>query len=158
PPQQCNAEAGGKVVGGGDQDGADPGAGRSQGMGRLNQRIVFHFSSLPYISPQLPSREARLSNLPLISIVDDDDSVRNATKGLLRSLGYDVAAFASAEEFLHSGRINDTSCLVADVRMPGLNGIDLQRLLLESGHRMPVIFITAFPDEGLRARALRQGA
>ncbi len=99
-----------------------------------------------------------MSNVPLISIVEDDDSVRNATKGLLRSLGYDVAAFASAEEFLQSGRLDDTSCLVADVRMPGLNGFDLQRHLLDLGHRTPVIFITAFPDEGMRVRALRQGA
>jgi len=99
-----------------------------------------------------------LSKVPLISIVDDDDSVRNATKGLLRSLGYDVAAFASAEEFLQSGRLDDTSCLIADVRMPGLNGFDLQRHLLDSGHRTPVIFITAFPGEGMRVRALRQGA
>ena len=75
----------------------------------------------------------------MISIVDDDGSVREATKGLVRSLGYDVAAFASAEEFLSYKRVNDTACVVTDVQMPGLSGIELQSRLAEEGHRVPII-------------------
>jgi FixJ family two-component response regulator len=94
----------------------------------------------------------------LISIVDDDESIREATKGLVRSLGYQAATFASAEEFLQSGSVDDTSCLITDVQMPGLSGIDLQRGLVARGVNMPTIFITAFPEEGTRLRALTAGA
>ena len=85
----------------------------------------------------------------MISIVDDDESVREATKGLVRSLGYVAATFASAEEFLNSDRVNDTSCLITDVQMPGLNGIELQSRLTAMGRRIPIIFVTAFPQERL---------
>ncbi len=95
---------------------------------------------------------------PLISIIDDDESMLESTKGLVRSLGYQVATFASAEEFLKSERVDDTSCLIADVRMPGLSGIDLQHRLIARGVRMPTIFITAFPEEGTRRRAMTAGA
>jgi FixJ family two-component response regulator len=95
---------------------------------------------------------------PLISIIDDDESMLESTQGLVRSLGYQVATFASAEEFLKSERVDDTSCLIADVRMPGLSGIDLQRRLIARGIRMPTIFITAFPEEGTRRRAMTAGA
>jgi FixJ family two-component response regulator len=95
---------------------------------------------------------------PLISIIDDDESMLESTKGLVRSLGYQVATFASAEEFLKSERVDDTSCLIADVRMPGLSGIDLQRRLIARGVRMPTIFITAFPEEATRRRAMTAGA
>jgi FixJ family two-component response regulator len=95
---------------------------------------------------------------PLISIVDDDESMRESTKGLVRSLGYQAATFASAEEFLQSERVNDTSCLIADVQMPGLSGIDLQSCLIARGVRMPTILITAFPEEGARRRAMTAGA
>ena len=95
---------------------------------------------------------------PLISIIDDDESMLESTKGLVRSLGYQVATFASAEEFLKSERVGDTSCLIADVRMPGLSGIDLQGRLIARGVRMPTIFITAFPEEGTRRRAMTAGA
>jgi FixJ family two-component response regulator len=94
----------------------------------------------------------------MISIVDDDESVREATKGLVRSLGYDAAAFASAEEFLSSGSVHATACLIADVQMPGLSGIDLQRQLCAQGLHVPVIFVTAFPDERTRRRAIDAGA
>jgi FixJ family two-component response regulator len=94
----------------------------------------------------------------LISIVDDDEEMREATKGLIRSLGYEAAAFASAEEFLQSGSVEDTSCLIADVQMPGLSGIDLLRDLIAQGIKMPTIFITAFPEEGTRLHALTAGA
>ncbi len=94
----------------------------------------------------------------MISIVDDDESVREATKGLVRSLGYNAAAFASAEEFLSSSRVNDTACVVTDVQMPGLSGIELQSRLAEDGHRIPIVFITASPEERVRGRAQEAGA
>ena len=94
----------------------------------------------------------------MISIVDDDQAVRDATKGLIRSLGYNVSTFASADEFLNSPRVHDTSCLITDLHMPGLSGIELQARLIAAGHRMPIIFITAFPEESVRARAMSAGA
>lgn len=94
----------------------------------------------------------------LVSIIDDDLSVREATTSLLESHGYLTATFASAEEFLGSERLQDTSCLVSDVRMPGVNGVDLQRRMIDAGHRIPTIFMTAYPEEHLRAAALDGGA
>jgi FixJ family two-component response regulator len=73
-------------------------------------------------------------------------------------LGYNASAFASAEEFLGSERLNDTSCLITDLQMPGLSGIELQDRLIADGHRMPIIFITAYPEESIRARAMKAGA
>ena len=99
-----------------------------------------------------------MSNPPVISIVDDDASVRVATDNLLRSLGYTVYTFASAEEFLRSSHFNDASCVIADVQMPAMSGVELQALLLAQGHRVPFMFITAFPEETVRARALKAGA
>jgi FixJ family two-component response regulator len=99
-----------------------------------------------------------LSRLPVISLIDDDASVRAATDNLLRSLGYTVYTFASAEQFLRSAHFNDTSCVIADVQMLGMSGVDLQARLLAQGHRVPFIFITAFPEETIRARALKAGA
>jgi FixJ family two-component response regulator len=96
--------------------------------------------------------------LQVISVIDDDASVRTATDNLLRSLGYAVRTFVSAEEFLGSARLNDTSCVIADVQMPGMSGVDLQARLLTQGYRMPFIFMTAFPEEAIRARALKAGA
>ena len=94
----------------------------------------------------------------MISIVDDDEEIREATKGLLRSLGYQAAAFSSAEEFLQSGSLDNTACLITDVQMPGLSGIDLQGRLIARGVQVPTIFITAFPEEGTRTRAMKAGA
>ena len=99
-----------------------------------------------------------MSKLPVISVIDDDASVRVATDNLLRSLGYKVQTFASAEEFLRSAGSNDTSCVIADVRMPAMGGVELQARLLGRGNRVPFIFITAFPEETIRARALMAGA
>ncbi len=93
-----------------------------------------------------------------IAIVDDDDAVREALKNLARSLGYHASTFASAHEFLNSEQISDISCLVSDVQMPGLSGIELQDRLIAEGHRIPIIFITAFPDEAVRTRAMKGGA
>jgi FixJ family two-component response regulator len=94
----------------------------------------------------------------MISIVDDDESAREATKGLVRSLGYSATTFASAEAFLHSKWINDTRCVISDVQMPGLSGVDLQSRLIAQGNRTPIIFVSAFSDERTRAQALKAGA
>jgi len=94
----------------------------------------------------------------MISIVEDSKSVREATERLLRSLGYDAATFASAEDFLQSDRVNDTSCLITDVQMPGLSGVELQSRLIAQGNRIPIIFVTASAEEKTRARALKAGA
>jgi FixJ family two-component response regulator len=99
-----------------------------------------------------------LSKLPLIAIIDDDSSVRATTDSLVRSLGYVVYTFASAEEFLRSDRLDDLSCVIADVQMSGMSGVELQAHLLTQGYRVPFIFFTAFPDEQIRAQALRAGA
>jgi FixJ family two-component response regulator len=99
-----------------------------------------------------------VSKLPVISIIDDDASVRAATDNLLRSLGYVAHTFASAEEFLRSTQFNETSCVIADVQMPAMTGVELQALLLAQGHRVPFIFITAFPEETIRGRAMKAGA
>jgi FixJ family two-component response regulator len=95
---------------------------------------------------------------PMISIIDDDAFVRVATDGLVRSLGYRTTTFASAEDYLQSDRINDTSCVITDVQMPGLSGVELQSLLVARGNCTPMIFITAFPEEKVRRRALEAGA
>ncbi len=94
----------------------------------------------------------------MISIVDDDASFRRATARLVRSLGHSVAAFSSAEEFLNSDRLRDTACLISDVQMPGMSGIELQNQLLAQGVQLPVIFITAYPESRARKQALASGA
>jgi len=99
-----------------------------------------------------------LSTLSVISVIDDDASVRAATKNLLTSHGYTVHTFASAEEFLQSTHLNDMSCVIADVQMPVMSGVELLTTMRAQGHRVPFIFITAFPDESVRARALDAGA
>jgi FixJ family two-component response regulator len=94
----------------------------------------------------------------MIAIVDDDVSVRDSTKHLIRSLGYAAVTFASAEEYLRSEFIEGTSCLITDLRMPGMSGIELQERLIANGYRIPTIFMTAFFDENTRRRTLRNGA
>jgi len=94
----------------------------------------------------------------LVTIVDDDESVRGALKGLLKYAGFLVLAFASAEEFLESGEQQKTACLIADIRMPGMSGLELQSKLNLDHHRIPIIFITAHGDEKMRMQALRAGA
>ena len=96
---------------------------------------------------------------PLISIVDDDESVRESLDGLLRSAGFAVKVFASAEEFLNSDHLRDIDCLLLDVRLPGMNGIELQRHLVANHCEIPVIFITAHgSEEGVRSQAFQNGA
>jgi FixJ family two-component response regulator len=99
-----------------------------------------------------------LPEAPLISIVDDDGFVRESTRGLVRSMGYAAETFASAEEYLRSNRTADTACLISDIQMPGMSGADLQDRLIAGGHRTPIIFVTAFLDEGMRARVMKAGA
>jgi len=104
------------------------------------------------------SERFRLTKNPFISVVDDDDSVREALGALLRALEFEVGLFASALEFLRSDRVRKTDCLILDVRMPGMSGVELQRRLVETYRDVPVIFITAHGDEERRARALKGGA
>ena len=99
-----------------------------------------------------------MSKAPIVSIVDDDDSVRAAMSSLVRSLGYEACVFASAEDFLASPRRRDTSCLIVDVQMPGMNGLELQSELHARRQGTPIIFITAFPEERIRKRAEAAGA
>ena len=94
----------------------------------------------------------------LIAIVDDNECVRDALQTLVRSLGYHASTFGSAHEYLKSEQVHDTSCLITDVQMPGLSGIELQDRLIARGHRIPIIFITGHPDESVRARAMKAGA
>jgi FixJ family two-component response regulator len=94
----------------------------------------------------------------LVAIVDDDDSMRNALHGLLQSADLPAQAFASAEEFLNSGQQHQIACLIADIRMPGMSGLELQAQLNTQRCRIPIIFITAHGDEKMRMQALRAGA
>jgi FixJ family two-component response regulator len=94
----------------------------------------------------------------LIAIVDDDETVRHATEQLVQSLDYNASTFGSADEFLKSEQVHDTSCLITDVQMPGLSGIDLQDRLIARGHRIPIIFMTGYRDDSVRARAMKAGA
>ena len=94
----------------------------------------------------------------MISIIDDNDSVRESLQRLMRSVGFAVNVFASAEEFLNSDRLRHTDCLILDVRLPGMDGLELQRHLAASHSEIPIIFITSYEDDEVRARALNAGA
>jgi FixJ family two-component response regulator len=94
----------------------------------------------------------------LVAILDDDDSMRSALQGLLEAVGLPAQAFASAEEFLKSGQQYKTACLIADIRMPGMSGLELQAQLNAEHCRIPTIFITAHGDTKMRMQALRAGA
>ena len=96
--------------------------------------------------------------MKLVAIVDDDESMRSALLGLLRVLGLEARAFGSAEEFLESGQQHQTACLIADIRMPGMSGLELQAKLNADRCRIPTIFITAHGDAKMRLQALRAGA
>ena len=98
-----------------------------------------------------------MRNNPLIAIVDDDQSVREATMSLMRALGFHAEAFPCAEDFLKSDGVQRTACLIADVRMPGMSGLELHRHLVASGKPIPTVLITAHSDDGVRARARNVG-
>lgn len=100
----------------------------------------------------------RKSGLTLIAVVDDDASIRLATDSLLRSRGYAVCAFASPGDFLQSDELNETACVITDVRMPVIGGIELQAILRAQGCTVPFVFITAFPEEVVRTQAMNGGA
>ena len=97
------------------------------------------------------------ATVPLIAIVDDDESMRGAISGLMRAVGFVAEPFSSAEDFLNSQQIYRAKCLIADVNMPGMSGLDLHRHLVQSGNRIPTILVTAYPNEIVRSRALAAG-
>jgi FixJ family two-component response regulator len=99
-----------------------------------------------------------MSENSLIAVVDDDEAIREATESLIRSVGLRAAVFASAEDFLRSSQLQDIACVIVDVRMPGMSGLELQRQLATAHYAMPIIFITAHGDAEARAQALRAGA
>jgi FixJ family two-component response regulator len=100
----------------------------------------------------------QLRDVPVISIIDDDESIRSGTLRLVRSLGFIGHAFSSAYAFLNSEQLTETLCLISDIHMPEMSGIQLLDALRIRGYDIPIIFITAFPDEKIRAQALAQGA
>jgi FixJ family two-component response regulator len=99
-----------------------------------------------------------VSKSQIVSIVDDDASVRAAMESLVRSLGFVAFVFESAEDFLRSPQVDDSACLITDVQMPGMNGLDLQDRLIAQGSPIPIIFVTAFPEQTIRSRAQARGA
>ena len=99
-----------------------------------------------------------MPKIPMVAIVDDDEAIRTSTANLMRSFGFAANLFASGEELLHSPRLAHACCVITDVQMPGMNGLELQTLLLARGHTVPVILITAYPDERTRQNALAAGA
>jgi FixJ family two-component response regulator len=98
-----------------------------------------------------------MANHTFVSIVDDDQPFRESMRKLMTSLGYTVEAFPSAANFLASPHLAETACLVTDVQMPGMTGIELYRRLVDAGHAIPTILVTAYPNEAVRARALKDG-
>ena len=118
-----------------------------------------------YSAPRIEDRDCPLttadvdmSQVPLISIVDDDSLARDGICELVDSLGYKGVTFVSADHFLQSGLIADTTCLITDLQMPGLSGLELQEALRSQGYQTPVIVITAYPNEKHRTRAFANGA
>jgi FixJ family two-component response regulator len=101
--------------------------------------------------------EAAMFNSRLISIVDDDKPFRESMRKVVTLLGYTVVTFPSAADFLASHPLSETVCLIADVHMPGMTGVELQRHLVETGYAIPTILVTAYPDDAIRERALKDG-
>jgi FixJ family two-component response regulator len=99
-----------------------------------------------------------MPGVPLIAIVDDDDSLRKSLDNLIRSVGFRTQGFSSAEAFLSSNQVHDTACLILDVRMPGMSGLELQRQMVAANWPLPLIFVTAHADDDARAQALAAGA
>jgi len=101
---------------------------------------------------------SRMARAPLVSIVDDDDSLRMSLASLIRSAGFQVLSFASAQAFLSSTQARDSACLILDVRMAGMSGLELQAHIVAANWRLPIIFITSYVDDDVQARALEVGA
>jgi FixJ family two-component response regulator len=106
----------------------------------------------------LNRKDGQLQNARIVSIIDDDEEVRQAVQRLMRSRGFVTRAFASAEEFLQSPSLHETMCVISDIQMPGMTGMEMHDFMLRQGPRLPVIFLTAFPDERVEKRALAAGA
>ena len=119
----------------------------------LYQRMIAPWSTERYVATMATQTKAKL-----IAIVDDDELMRSALQGMLKSVGLPSQAFESAEEFLNSGQQRQTACLIVDIRMPGMSGLELQAKLNAEHCRIPTIFITAHGDEKMRMRALKAGA
>jgi FixJ family two-component response regulator len=117
---------------------------------------------IPHQMPHCPvmqsPRGSGKNGHPLLSVVDDDESVRESLPDLIKEFGFAARAFSSAEEFLSSGSVDETSCLILDIAMPGMSGLELRQELSRRGQEIPVIFITGQRDETVRARVLRQHA
>jgi FixJ family two-component response regulator len=111
-----------------------------------------------HVTPNKKNKGQRVPAPPQVAIIDDDDSLRLALVGLVRSVGFDGSGFASAEDFLGSGQAKRFSCIITDIQMPGMSGIELKLHLAAKQCRMPVIMITARPDPSLEERALAAGA
>ena len=121
--------------------------------------LLAKFTLRPYYESVIrDDGKAELMIELMISIVDDDPTVREATVDLINSLGYEAFAFESAEQFLDSGQAKNTTCLITDLQLPGLSGVELQTQLQRDGYRTPIIFITGFPEAKAQTRALAAGA
>lgn len=101
--------------------------------------------------------EPQMAKAVLISVVEDDEPFRESMRQLVTALGYAVEAFPSAANFLASARVGETACLVSDVQMPGMTGIELHRHLVDAGYAIPTILVTAYPDEAVRTQVLKEG-
>jgi FixJ family two-component response regulator len=119
---------------------------------------AYHVTEMKIVEQSVAGKLTQNGLPHRISIVDDDASIRGALKSLMRSIRFDVDAFASAEEFLDSARLNETACLILDVSLPGMSGLDLQSHLNRMRPGIPIVFITAHSDETSRQRALKNGA
>jgi FixJ family two-component response regulator len=135
-----------------------------ESRGRAMQAGAVAFLSKPFSDEQLLQTirsalngEFRAAKI-LISVIDDDESIRRTTTRLIESFGFRAAAFESADSFLRSGQLRDTACLIVDVHMPGMNGLQLQSQLAAEGCGIPIIFITAYDDKESRRRAMQAGA
>jgi FixJ family two-component response regulator len=113
---------------------------------------------MPHHSVMKSLKDGSANELPLLSVVDDDESMRESLPGLIKEFGFAARAFSSAEEFLSSGSVDETSCLILDIAMPGMSGPELHQELKRRGEEIPTIFITGQKDETIRARVLQQGA
>ena len=127
--------------------------------GRCHQRPqLWRYSAVHCDGCRCEESVTVMAKRPLVSVVDDSESVRESLPDLLRELGYSVRAFSSAEDFLASDCVGETRCLILDIVMPGMTGPDLQQELMDRGQEIPIIFVTAQSDETVRTRLLEQGA
>ena len=139
-----------------------PAAGRRSGIEHSGQSIPTIRNRLGEIDRTIENGERSeklpMPSIPLISIVDDEDALRISLEDLVRSVGFRVQGFISAEAFLRSNQVQKTDCLILDVRMPGMTGLGLQRQLRSESPDLPIIFITAYEDRNVQAQAFEAGA